>query len=179
MPARRFEAGPLLALIGAVTLLVSLFLNWYEPGLNAWDVFELLDIVLAALAVAAGLAAFGMLGPATVGLEPRHLAPLAAAALVLVLVTVLDHPPAVGAATTQTGLWLALAGALILAAGAVLVAARIRISFDVERRRRRVSAVDARRTHGGDEPDEPARPREPAPDEPTRPRDPTPDEPAP
>lgn len=157
MPARRIEAGPLLALVGAIVLLVSLFLDWYAPDLSAWDVFELLDIVLAALAVAGGLAALGLLGPAVPGPEPRHLPPIAAAAVVLVLATVLNSPPGLGDATTQTGLWLALGGALAMGVGAVLVAARVRISFDVERRRRRVSAVDARESRDvGREPVDPA-----------------------
>lgn len=159
MPARRIEAGPLLALLGAIVLLVSLFLDWYAPGLSAWEIFELLDLVLAALAVAGGLAAVGALGFAAPGPESRHLPPIAAAAVVIVLATVLNHPPGVGNATAQTGLWLALGGALAMGIGSVLVAARVRISFDVEGRRRRVSAVDARegRREPVDPTDEPDR----------------------
>ena len=52
MTGRRIDAGPLLALLGGLVLLVSLFLDFYEPTFTAWEVFELLDLVLAALAVA-------------------------------------------------------------------------------------------------------------------------------
>ena len=52
---RRFDIGPLLVALGALVLLVGLFLDWYG-GVNAWNSFELADVVLAALA-AAGLVA--------------------------------------------------------------------------------------------------------------------------
>ena len=47
---RRIEAGPVLVGLGAVVLLISLFLDWYQPGVTAWDAFEVLDLLLAALA---------------------------------------------------------------------------------------------------------------------------------
>ncbi len=144
MPARRFEIGPLLALLGALLLLIALLLDWYAPGLTAWDVFELLDLVLAALAVGTGLAAVSALGAFAAGPDTRTLPWLTGAALVLVLATVIDAPPAVGQADADSGLWLALVGAVVMALGGLLVAARVRISFDVEARRRRVSAVDSR-----------------------------------
>jgi hypothetical protein len=49
---RRFDIGPILLALGAALLLVALFLKWYGP-LTAWNAFELTDILLAALAVAA------------------------------------------------------------------------------------------------------------------------------
>ena len=55
----RINASQILVVAGAAALLVSLFLNWYEPrfpgesGLSAWSAFEVLDIVLAGLALAA------------------------------------------------------------------------------------------------------------------------------
>ncbi len=47
----RINGGFALAAIGAVVLFVSLFLNWFEPGLDAWTVFEIEDLLLAALAL--------------------------------------------------------------------------------------------------------------------------------
>ena len=32
---RRFELGPALVALGAMLLLISLFLEWHEPGLDA------------------------------------------------------------------------------------------------------------------------------------------------
>ena len=32
---RRIEAGPVLVGLGAVLMLVSVFLDWYEPGITA------------------------------------------------------------------------------------------------------------------------------------------------
>src|SRR3954467_557744 len=49
----RINGGQALVAIGAIVLLVSLFLSWYEPGLTAWTVFEVWDLVLAAICVAA------------------------------------------------------------------------------------------------------------------------------
>ena len=37
---RRLEAGPILVTLGALLLLASLFLDWYEPGISAWEAFE-------------------------------------------------------------------------------------------------------------------------------------------
>ena len=139
---RRFEAGPLLAALGAVVLLVGLFLEWYDPGLTAWEALELLDAVLAAIGVAAILCAAGALGWTDAGPRPAALPWLAGAALLLVGVSLVDGPPAVAADEPQVGLWLALAGVVVLAAGALLTATRVTISVDVEPRERvRVSAV--------------------------------------
>ena len=48
---RRIDTGVLVAAAGAVMLLVSLWLHWFEPELSAWETFEVWDIVLAASAV--------------------------------------------------------------------------------------------------------------------------------
>ena len=57
---RRFEVGPILVALGAIMLLVSLFMAWYGP-LTAWDAFEVVDVLLAVLAVAALVVAAGLL----------------------------------------------------------------------------------------------------------------------
>ena len=41
----------MLLALGALLLLVSLFLDWYGP-LTAWNAFEVTDVLLAALAIA-------------------------------------------------------------------------------------------------------------------------------
>ena len=48
------EAGAAVAAVGALLLLVSLFLDWYgdgREGYSAWTLFELIDLVLAAIAL--------------------------------------------------------------------------------------------------------------------------------
>jgi hypothetical protein len=168
MVPRRIEAGPLIALLGAVVLLVSLFLDWYEPGLTAWDVFEVVDLLLAALAVVGGIAAASVAGAPVPPVDARVLGWTAGAAFVLVAATLLNHPPAVaGTSDPDLGLWLALAGAALMAVGALLATSRVRFTIAVEGRRQRVPAVDAR---PGPEPAAPAtaaterRPAPPAPD---------------
>ena len=127
--ARTIEAGMLLIGLGAILLLVSLFLEWYEPGFEAWDVFEVWDLVLALLALAALVAVAGRLGvgpqrPATWLTVP------AVAALIVVLYAIIDPPPATAGLDggVGTGLWLALA-AILLAAGALLSVARISVAI--------------------------------------------------
>lgn len=142
---RRFEIGPILAAVGALLLLVSLFLDWYGP-LTAWGAFEIADVLLAALAVASLIAAAGILAPELSYVEGRWLLPLAVAATVLVAAELISTPPIVGAAELQTGAWLALASALVLLAGAVLSIGKVSFSVAIEGRetKRRVAAVDHR-----------------------------------
>jgi peptidoglycan/LPS O-acetylase OafA/YrhL len=144
---RRLDAGPLIALLGAILLLVSLFLDWWDIGASAWDVFELTDLLLAGLAIAGILAAASMVADVPGRIEGAWLPWLAAAALVLVVATLLDPPfgpddePGV-----DTGLWLAFAGAALMSAGALLSVASVSVTVDVagRERRRRVEAVDER-----------------------------------
>jgi hypothetical protein len=142
---RRFEIGPILAAAGALVLLVSLFLDWSGPA-TAWTAFELADILLAAIAVAALIAAAGILAPELSYVEGRWLPALAVAAVVLVAAELISPPPLVRGADLQTGAWLALASSLVLLAGAVLSIGRVSFSVAVEgrERKRRVSAVDHR-----------------------------------
>lgn len=142
----RIEAGPLVAMLGALVLLISLFLDWFSPGLNAWTVFEALDLLLAGVAVGALLAAAGLLLPEISLLDRRWLVPLAVLALVLVASQLVDPPPAAGDSDLESGAWLGLAGALLMGAGALLSFGRLRFAVTVEGHdpRRRVAAVDSR-----------------------------------
>ena len=50
---RSLEGSILLIGAGAMLLIVSLFLKWYQPGIDTWEIFEVWDLVLAVLAIAA------------------------------------------------------------------------------------------------------------------------------
>jgi hypothetical protein len=146
---RTIDAGPGLLVVGALILVIGLFAPWYD-GASAWTSFEALDLVLAALAVGAGAVAFGVLGN-----DVRTGAGIAAAALIVVLVQVLDPPPVVGNDPhIGTGAWISLAGTVVMVAGAALTLASFSISVNVRgrERRRRVAAVD-RRDDGPIEPE--------------------------
>jgi hypothetical protein len=139
----RFDAGTGLVAVGAVLLLVSLFIDWYKPGGDAWAVFEALDLALAGAAICGLLAVAPRFGTGGLG---RALPLIAAAALAVVAVQLIDPPPAVRDAEIATGGWLALAATAIMAGGALLGAASISITVDVRgrERRRRTAAIDAR-----------------------------------
>ena len=134
--ARRVDAGAVVAAAGALLLLVSLFLDWYGDdgeGFSAWTIFEVIDLLLAAIGL---LAISTVLGRA--GMEQRlpqvPLLLLGGAALVLTASQLIDEPPAVALADfdLQTGAWLAFAGSALLLAGAFMSVARV--SFSVEHR---------------------------------------------
>lgn len=130
----RVEVGPLIAIPGALLLLVSLFIAWYEPERNAWKVFEVWDLTLAAIALACLVSAAQRLGLAIPGGEAasRGFIALALVSLVIVLSQAINHPPAAVGEDAATGLWLGLGGAALLAIGAVL--STTRISLNVEGR---------------------------------------------
>ncbi|HYP48691.1 MAG TPA: hypothetical protein VEQ61_08665 [Thermoleophilaceae bacterium] len=125
--------GPLIGLVGALLLLVSLFLDWWEE-LTAWTVFEFLDLLLAVIALAAIAALLDALGVRVMrGVRGSRLAlPLALAALVIVVSQLLNDPPAVvgGGNDHDVGIWLALAGSAVMVLGALLSVARISVAFD-------------------------------------------------
>lgn len=131
-PETRNRMGGFLLLgAGAVLVLVSLFLDWFEPGNSAWTIFEVWDIVLAALALAAIAAAAGAMGLVSPRPDIWALAP-AVGAPVVVIVSLLNHPPAAQGLgdDPMTGIWLALAGSLLMVIGAVLSVARISVALD-------------------------------------------------
>ena len=138
MTRRRLDAGAVVAALGAVLLLVSLFLEWYgdgDEGVTAWKVFETLDLLLAAI----GLLAISTCLNRT-GVERRlpdvSLVLLAGVALVVVFSQLVNDPPRVAGLDPELeiGAWLALAGAAILLAGALMSVARVSLAFSVEHR---------------------------------------------
>ena len=142
---RRIEAGPVLVALGALILLVSLFLDWYQPNVTAWEAFEVLDLVLTVLAVAALVGAVGANRPEATVIERQWLPAIVAAIAIIVAAQILDPPPTVDG-DPETGAWLALGAAVVMCLGTLLTLGRISFALTVEGRdtRRRVSAVDAR-----------------------------------
>ena len=142
---RRFDIGPLIVAVGSLVLLVSTFLEWYG-GETAWGVFEVADVLIAALAVAALLAAVGMIAEEAAVVDRRWLPGLVLASALLVIAEILSPPPVVGGADPQEGAWIAFAAALVMVVGTVLTLGRVSFSFAIEGRepRRRVAAVDHR-----------------------------------
>jgi len=144
---RRLEAGPLLVTLGALLLLVSLFLDWFSGEVTAWEAFEVWDLVLFVLALGSIAAGLG-LTTQDVNLVDRRFLPAAVTAVAAIVGSqILDPPPAAAGQDPDTGAWLALGSAVVMLAGAVLTFGSVRLAFTVERRdaRRRVAAVDARR----------------------------------
>jgi hypothetical protein len=139
----RIDARPVLCVIGAALLLVSLFLDWYvvpavppavvdTPVGNAWAVFESLDIILAGIAIVSVYAAYeGVTGRGRLG--EGWLLPLGLFALVVVVSQILDAPPAAGPTTDPAiGAWLALGGAGAMLVGGILSAARVSLALELD-----------------------------------------------
>jgi hypothetical protein len=150
----RVPLGPLIAAIGAVMLLVSLFLNWYE-GLTAFTVFELVDIVLVVCTLVIVLQLAGGMGLMKPPTSPVVSLLVALFALFVVLTQLLNDPPAVAGSNgpdRDIGIWLAVAGAVLMATGAFLATANI--SLSIEPRDHEPTRVD----HDAETVREPARP---------------------
>src|SRR5919198_999056 len=126
----RINGGLALAALGAVVLIVSLFLDWFEPSRSAWTVFEINDLVLAALALfTLGSATAGIIGSArSFSYLPEGSIPYAGAgALIIVVAALIQHPPTALHSSPKLGAWLAFVGALLVTAGGVLLRARISV----------------------------------------------------
>jgi hypothetical protein len=149
-PGRRqlVPVGPLVAAVGAVLLIVSLFLDWYEGDVEAFTVYEFLDLLLVALALLTVVSLAGGLGLVKAAPSPGVSLAVALLTVAIVLSQVLNDPPAVAfndEIGKATGIWLALGGAVVMAVGALLAYAHI--SLAVEARRREPSE------RRGDDPD--------------------------
>ena len=116
---------------GAILLFVSLFLEWYQPGVDAWEIFEVWDLVLALLAVTAFVAVASRLGFGPPRPASWLIGPAAAA---LVIVALQHHQPAAADAATSTATRAPASGwrcaaSILMAAGALLSVARISVAF--------------------------------------------------
>jgi peptidoglycan/LPS O-acetylase OafA/YrhL len=144
---RRLEAGPLLVTLGALLLLVSLFLSWFSGEITAWEGFEVWDLVLFVLALGAIAAGMGLTTQELDAVDRRFLPAGVLAIAVVVASQIIDPPPAAAGQDPDTGAWLALGAAFLMCVGAVLTFSRVHLAVMVEGReprRRRVAAVDAR-----------------------------------
>lgn len=125
--------GPLVAAVGAVLLIVSLFLDWYEGDLEGFTVFEVLDVVLVLMALVMIASLAGGLGLFRPAPAPEISLVVALLSILLVGSQVINDPPAVAGDVgpgKELGIWLALAGSALMAAGAMLGFARISLAFE-------------------------------------------------
>lgn len=119
---RRLRGGELLALAGAICVIVSLLLRWYESpigDLDAWDTFG----PAVALLIAAACGALAMVVSALTERSPAlpvatavWCVPLGLAAIVAAIVRLIERPD--HATAVCAGAWLALVGAVLILAGA-------------------------------------------------------------
>jgi hypothetical protein len=128
MDLRRLRAGEWIAAASGAVLFASLFLPWYGDA-SAWEALAVIDVLLALVAAAAVALLL------VTALQPVPAVPIAVSALValaalaglaLVLIRMASLPD--GADGREGGLWLALAAALGLFAGACLAMRDERLS---------------------------------------------------
>jgi hypothetical protein len=122
MDLRRLRAGEWLAAISGIALVASLFLPWYGPeSVSGWESMTVIDVLLAFVA-ASGVLLAVVTATQRVPAVPVALSALISlfgfAGVILVLIRVLDVPSWAGG--REWGLWLGLAGAVGIVAGAML-----------------------------------------------------------
>ena len=141
---QKIDLGSGLVALGALVLVVSLFLSWYAKDVTAFDAFEVVDWALLGLAIVTVAGVLLSIRDATA--PPRWLPVVVLAAAYLVAAQLIDPPPLVRGHTREIGAWLALASVAAMAAGLALSAASISVTVDVRGRdrRRRMPAVDRR-----------------------------------
>jgi hypothetical protein len=118
--------GELFAALAAAALLVITFLDWYGPqnreaGLNAWQAFSVIDLLLGAvivLALTLALANVAGRGPAVPVALGVITATLSLAATLLVLYRILNQPGPNDVIEVRAGAWLGLAAVAALFGGA-------------------------------------------------------------
>src|ERR1700754_1821534 len=128
---RRFEAGPILVAVGAIVLIVSLFLDWYG-SLTAWDAFEVVEVLLAPLGATAFVVAIGELVPDIEVGDRRWLPAIVLTIAVLVAAEIINPPPAAGGQDPASGAWIAFGAAIVMFLGTVLTFGRVRFAVSVE-----------------------------------------------
>jgi len=129
MDLSRLRPGELIAAAGGIALLVVMFLDWYELeggggirsiGLNAWQAFGLLDVILAIAALAGiGLAVVtaARRSPALPVAASVVTAAVGIAATLLVLYRILDQPGPNEFVAAELGAFLGFVSSLAIAAG--------------------------------------------------------------
>jgi hypothetical protein len=157
---RRFDIGPFVLALGALVLLVSLFLPWYSfigqvegddiivgagHG-NAWQMFEIADLLLTALAIAAFIGALGLITATVDYVDRRYIPWIVGAAFVLIANQIIQPTVGLDTGDLGTGAWVAFASTIVMVLGAVLSLTKVSFAVAVEGRdrRRRVAAVDHR-----------------------------------
>ncbi|MGH2744123.1 MAG: hypothetical protein ACRDN8_16930 [Thermoleophilaceae bacterium] len=169
----QLAVGPLVAAVGAVLLIVSLFLDWYET-FTGFTIFEFLDLLLVLLALATIASLAGGLGLVKPAVSPGLSLAVAIFTVLVVLSQIVNDPPAVigPGPDKDIGIWLALSGSALMVVGAVLGYAHISLALETRPRER----GDQRGPGAGPPPaeDDPTRPiSDPAaprrPDDPRRP----------
>jgi hypothetical protein len=127
---RRLRDGEWIAGAGALALLASMFLHWYgldlallgdvTPEATAWQAFDVLDIVLALLALVPLALVFTQATRQSPAIPVFFsvmsvLAGLLAA--LLILYRIVNQPGPNEIVTVQAGAWLGLLAALVIAGG--------------------------------------------------------------
>jgi hypothetical protein len=154
----RIDARPAITLAGGALLLISLFITWYEvppvpPATEAtalgtaWQVFESLDLVLAAAAIFGIYVAYEQI-TGTGRLGESWLLVLGLLALVVVGSQLLDEPPLIHGAGGEpaTGVWLALGGAVAMVIGGILSIARVSLALELDSSSRSAATTRRRAT---------------------------------
>jgi hypothetical protein len=165
--------GPLVASIGAILLIVSLFLDWYEGDIEGFTVFEFLDLLLVLLALATIASLAGGLGLIRPAPSPSVSLAVALFTVFVVASQVVNDPPAVAfndELGRETGIWLALGGSVLMAIGGLLAFARISLAFETRSHERAQGPGRA-----GDGPDTVTTPLPVGPSAPDAPDKPTPE----
>lgn len=116
METSRVSTGELIAGASGLALFVFLFLNWFEPGANAWELFDFMDIVLAVI----GLGTAATVAARVAGMQvnmpggPTALMGLEGFAAFWIIVTFLIEGEG-----RKIGLWLSLLAAIGIVYGAL------------------------------------------------------------
>jgi peptidoglycan/LPS O-acetylase OafA/YrhL len=114
----KVRPGEVLAGLGGVALLASLFTSWYSGGVSGWEAFASVDVLLALAAVVGIVLLVAQATqrrpgwPVALGVAASTLGLLA---VLLVLLRIVDKPDTDGLAG---GAWLGLLAAVALFAGA-------------------------------------------------------------
>ena len=140
----QLAVGPLVAALGAVILIVSLFLDWYET-FTGFTIFEFLDLLLLLLGLAMITALAAGMGLVRMAVPPGTTLAVALLTIFVVVSQLLNDPPAVigPGPDKDIGIWLALSGSALMVAGAVLSSAHISLALETRPRERAAGAGPA------------------------------------